>query len=109
MQEYEDLGHVNQTNEITSIAEELYYLPHHVVFKSSSSTTCTRIVFDGSCYSRNGLSLNDTLLVGPTVQQDLFSIILRFRTYQIAFVTDIANMYHQVRMHQDDRKLQQIL
>ena len=65
MQEYEELGHMNQINEDASSAEERYYLPHHAVFKSSSSTTRTRVVFDGSCRSSNGLSLNDTLLVGP--------------------------------------------
>jgi hypothetical protein len=47
MQEYEELGHMNQINEDASSAEELYYLPHHAVFKSSSSTTRTRVVFDG--------------------------------------------------------------
>ena len=109
MQEYEELGHTNQINEDTSSTEERYYLPHHAVFKSSSSTTRNRVVFDGSCRSRNGLSLNDTLLVGPTIQQDLYSIILRFRTYQIAFTADIAKMYRQVRIHEDDRKLQRIL
>ena len=55
-----------------------------------------------------GLSLNDTLLVGPTIQ-DLYSIVLRFRTYQIAFTAGIAKMYRQVRIHEDDRKLQRIL
>jgi len=94
MQEYEDLGHINQTNEDASSAEEQYYLPQHAVFKSSSSSTCTCIVFDGLCHSSNELSLNDTLLVGPTIQQDLYSVILRFKTYQIAFIADIVNMYH---------------
>jgi hypothetical protein len=108
MQEYEDLGHMNQANEDASSAEEWYYLPHHAVFKSSSSTTRTCVVSDGSCHSSKGLSLNDTLLVGPTVQQDLYSIVLRFGTYQSALIADIANMYHQMRMHQDDRKLQKI-
>ena len=93
MQEYEELGHMKQINEDPSSAEERYYLPHHAVFKSSSSTTRTRVVFDGSCRSSNGLSLNDTLLVGPTEQQDLYSIVLRLRTYQIAFTADIAKMY----------------
>ena len=60
--------------------EERYYPPHHAVFKSSSSAPRTRVVFDGSCRSNNGLSLNDALLVGPTIQQDLYSIVLRFRT-----------------------------
>ena len=53
--------------------------------------------------------MNDTLLVGPTIQQDLYSIVLRFRTYQTAFTADIAKMYRQVRIHQDDRRLQRIL
>jgi len=67
MQEYKELGHMNQINEDTSSTEERYYLPHHAIFKSSSSTTRTHIVFGGSCRSSNGLSLNDTLLVGPTL------------------------------------------
>ena len=53
--------------------------------------------------------MNDTLLLGPTIQQDLYSVILLFRTYQIAFPADIAKMYNQVRIHEDDRKLQRIL
>jgi len=48
MQEYEDTGRMNQINEASS-AKEWYYLPHHAVFKSSSSTTHTQVVFDGSC------------------------------------------------------------
>jgi len=73
---------MNWINEDASSTEERYYLPHHAVFNSSSSTTRTGVVFDGSCRSNNGLSLNDTLHVGPTVQQDRYSIVLRFRTYQ---------------------------
>jgi len=99
---------MNQISGDASSTEQ-YYLPHHAVFKSSSSATSTRVVFDDSCHSSNGLFLNDTLLVGPTVQQDLYSIVLRFRTYQIAFTAYIAKMYRQVRIHQDDRKLQRIL
>jgi len=109
MQEYEELGHMNQINEDTSSTEEWHYLPHNVVFKSFSSTTRTRVVFDGSCRSSNGLSLIYTLLVGPTIQQYFYSIVLRFRTYHIAFTADIAKMYRQVRIHEEDRKLQRIL
>jgi len=32
-------------------------------------------VFDGSAKTSKGLSLNDILQVGPTVQQDLYSIV----------------------------------
>jgi len=109
MQEYEEPGHMNQINEDAVSTEERYCLPHHAVFKSSSSTTRTRVVFGGSCRSSNGLSLNDTLLVGPTIQQDLYSIVLRFRTYQIAFTVDKAKMYRQVRIHENEREVQRIL
>ena len=39
----------------------------------------------------------------------MYSTVLRFRTYQIAFTADIDKIYRQVRIHQDDRKLQRIL
>jgi hypothetical protein len=86
-----------------------YYLPHHPVFKETSSTTRTRVVFDGGAKTSNGLSLNDTLQVGATVQQDLYSIILRFRTHQVCFTADIAKMYRQIVVHPQDRDLQRIL
>jgi hypothetical protein len=85
-----------------------YYLPHHTVFKESSSTTKTRVVFDGGAKSSTGLSLND-IQVGPTVQQDLYSIVLRFRTHQVCFTADIAKMYRQITIHPQDRDLQRIL
>jgi len=79
------------------------------VFKETSSTTRTRVVFDGSAKSSNGLSLNDLLQVGPTVQPDLYSTVLRFRTYQVCFTADIAKMYRQIIIHPQDRNLQRIL
>jgi hypothetical protein len=109
MQEYEKLGHVNQINKDASSAEEQYYLPHHEVFQEFKQYNTHCVIFDGSFRSSNGLSLNDKLLVGPTIQQDLYSIVLRFRTFQISFTADIAKMYRQVRIHQNVRNLQRIL
>ena len=48
-------------------------------------------------------------MIGPTFQQNLFSIIVRFRTYQIAFTADIERIYRQIRVHSMDTKLQRIL
>jgi len=58
-----------------------------------------------SAESTKGHSLNNTLLFGPTVQQDLFSIMLRFHTHQIAFTAN-NEMHQQIRVHPIDTRLQ---
>lgn len=82
MQEYLNLGHA-ETVPIEDMDKDLtsvFYLPMHVLYKSSSSTTKIRAVFDASAKSASGVSLNDTLLVGPTVHSSLTNVLLRFRT-----------------------------
>src|SRR5215475_4177927 len=86
-----------------------YYLPHHPVFKETSITTKTRVVCDSGAQTSTGLSLNDILQVGPTIQEDLYSLVLRFRTHQVCFTADIAQMYRQVNINPQDRNLQRIL
>jgi hypothetical protein len=100
MTEYEELGNMELAP--LSKRQTCYYLPHHPVFKENSSTTKTRIVFDGGARTSNGVALNDILLVGPTIQQDLYSIVLRIRTHQVCFTADIAKMYRQVVIHPQD-------
>nr|XP_049466703.1 uncharacterized protein LOC120961367 [Anopheles coluzzii] len=107
MKEYLELGHMSLMNK-DSGDEQAYYLPHHPVFKASSTTTKVRVVFDGSAKTSTGYSLNDILCVGPIVQDELLDIVLRFRTYQIALVGDIAKMYRQILLHSDDRRLVRI-
>jgi len=47
--------------------------------------------------------------VGATVQQDLYAIVLRFRTHPVCFTVDIAKMYRQIFVHPQDSDLQRIL
>ncbi|XP_075212764.1 uncharacterized protein LOC142319405 [Lycorma delicatula] len=89
--------------------KQQFYLPHHAVFKQNSTTTKLRVVFEGSAKTSTGTSLNDILMAGPTVQQDLFSIMVRFRTHAVAFTADIEKMYRQIKIHPDDCSLQRIL
>jgi hypothetical protein len=108
IQEYLDLGHMSK---ITSAdpSDNVYYLPHHGVVKESSDTTKLRVVFDGSASSTTGVSLNDTLHTGPKLQEDLVSILLRFRSHQYVLTGDIEKMYRQILVRPEDRKYQHIL
>lgn len=82
MQEYRTLGHMEliPENEINSINSS--YLPHHAVYKASSTTTKLRVVLDASCQTSNGLSLNQNLMTGSTIQHDIFTILICFRLIQ---------------------------
>ena len=65
--------------------------------------------FDASVKSTTGVSLNDMLMVGPTIQQDLISIVLRFRMHTYAMTADISKMYQKIRVHPEVYNLQRIL
>ncbi|XP_011859379.1 PREDICTED: uncharacterized protein LOC105556878 [Vollenhovia emeryi] len=104
--EYLNLGHMSL---IENPDDDGYYMPHHAVIKESSNTTKVRVVFDASAESSNGVSLNDMLMIGPTVQDKLFSHVIRFRTYKYVITADIEKMYRQVRLHADDQRYQRIL
>ncbi|XP_055615150.1 uncharacterized protein LOC129761453 [Toxorhynchites rutilus septentrionalis] len=111
IREYEDLGHcqeVTPTNETPN--QSKYYMPHHAVLRPTSSSTKCRVVFDASAKSSpTALSLNDVLMVGPVVQSDLYSIVLRFRKYRYVFSADITKMYRQILVAPEDRTYQRIL
>lgn len=83
--EYEKLGYTQIKAEETA-HKISYYLSHHCVVKADSSTTKVRVVFDASSATDNGISLNDLQLVGPTVQKDLFSILIRLVSFPIAHI-----------------------
>ncbi|XP_050431415.1 uncharacterized protein LOC126839984 [Adelges cooleyi] len=109
MQEYLDMGHIKCVSNETTIPDRSYYLPHHAVLKTSSLTTKLRVVFDASANSSSGLSLNDVLKRGPTVQEELFAILARFRKYQYVITSDIEKMFRQIEISEQDWDLQRIL
>ena len=80
-------------------------MPVHVVYKTSSSMTKMRAIFDGSALSSTGVSLNDMLLVGPTVHPPLLDVILRFRWHRIALKADVTKMYRAIELDKQDRDL----
>ncbi|XP_063931829.1 uncharacterized protein LOC135143818 [Zophobas morio] len=91
--EYEDLRHMNVITKPSS-----YILPHHCVFEQTSSSTKIRVVFNGSALDSKGSSLNERLLPGPKLQNDLSDILISFRVHEVAICADIRMMYRQIML-----------
>ncbi|XP_038120581.1 uncharacterized protein LOC119770210 [Culex quinquefasciatus] len=109
MDEYLELGHMSKVEETTPTQVNRCFLPHHPVVKEASTTTKCRVVFDASCKTSSGVSLNDVLLAGPVIQEDLRSIILRSRIKPVMLVSDVEKMFRQIMVHPEERPLQSIL
>ncbi|XP_073942509.1 uncharacterized protein [Choristoneura fumiferana] len=106
MREYEALGHM----ELYEGAEaSRYFVPHHCVLRPSSTSTPLRVVFDGSSKTSTNVSLNDILLTGRKLHQDIFKIISKFRLYDVCFSADVSKMYRAVLIRPEERIYQHIL
>lgn len=69
-------------------------------------TTKLRVVSDASAKSRAGVDLNDTLMTGPTIQHNIFELVLKFRLHKLVLTADIENMYWQFTVHPEDGNYQ---
>ena len=95
IEEYFEMDHAElvPTDDMQKPSHQVFYLPMHAVYKETTTTTKIRAVFDASAKSSTGVSLNDTLMVGPTVHPPLIDVLIRFRQHQIALTADISKMY----------------
>ena len=110
MQEYIHLEHMTEIPcDFVSEKNPIYYIPHHCVEKPESTTTKVRVVFDAACKTSNNISLNDVLKVGPTIQNDLFSILIKFRKHNFVLIGDLEKMYRQILIDKEERNLQRIV
>ena len=64
-----------------------------------------RAVFDASAKTSTGTSLNDVLLVGPTVHPPLVDVLILFRSHRIALIADVSRMYRAIRLSDADKDL----
>ncbi|GFR17756.1 uncharacterized protein LOC103569155 [Trichonephila clavata] len=87
-------------NEIDVPASSSFYPRHHPA--PNKNRDKFRGVFDGSAKSSSGVSLNDKLMVGPQLQTDLTTLLLRFRMHKIAITADIEKMYRQITLRDSD-------
>lgn len=80
---------------------ERWYIPHHGVYHSKKPDKL-RIVFDCSA-KYQGTSLNDHLLQGPDLINNLTGVLVRFRQHPVALMCDVEKMFHQFHVEEADR------
>ena len=77
-----------------------WYIPHHGIYHPHKPGKI-RVVFDCSA-KYQGKSLNDLLLNGPDLTNNLFGVLTRFRQERVALMADIESMFHQVKVSEAD-------
>ena len=87
IQEYLQSNHTSLSN--SNEDYEGFYLTHQGIIKNSSSTTKLKLDFDASAESTSGVSLNKILMVRPTTQDDLFSLLIRFCCHNYVLIANI--------------------
>ena len=107
VQEYFDQQHAEQVpqKDLEKPQDQVFYMPMHVVCKESSTTTKIRAVFDASATTSAGVSLNSTLMVGPTVHPPLTDVLICFQNHRIAMIADVSWMYRAILLTKPDKDL----
>lgn len=82
------------------------YVPHFMAYNPKKPGKL-RFVFDAAARN-HGQSLNDHLLPGPDKLIPLPNILLKFRQRKIGLTADI-DMFHRVKVKQDDAQAQRFL
>ena len=88
-------------DEIENPAHRTWYSP---IFPVGKENKPPRLVYDASA-KYHGISLNDALLQGPDLNNQLRSVLLRFREQPIAFAADIEAMFNNFAVPSDQTDL----
>ena len=81
----------------------VHYLPHRAVIKEDRATTKMRICMDASAHRRGSPSLNEVLEAGKCMLPKLFDVLVRWRVWKIALISDIKSAFLQIRVDEKDR------
>nr|XP_039266331.1 uncharacterized protein LOC120341839 [Styela clava] len=95
-----DNGYAEKVNNSEEYDGKTWYLSHHGVRHPEKKSL--RVVFDCSA-KFSGLCLNDVLLQGPDLANNLVGVLARFRKKSVAIQGDIRAMFHQVKVSEPHR------
>ena len=79
----------------------------HAVHKEVSSIS--KVMFDASANTASSTSLNDRLLIGPTVHPTIIDIAVHFKHHQVAFTTNVSQMYRAILLSEYQHDLHQFV
>ena len=94
-------GHVSEAADSDLARGCDFYLPPFVVYHKKKLTP--RIVFDAAART-DGVSLNDLLLQGPPLLNELRDVVLRFREKRVAVTGDIKGMFLNFLVDKEHRR-----
>ena len=101
-------GYAEQVNPTeTESGKKVWFIPHHGVYHPKKPGKI-RVVFDCS-EEFEGQSLNQSLLQGPDLTNNLFGVLGRFRKEPVAVMCDIESMFCQVQLTEQHRDLLRFL
>ncbi|XP_062537760.1 uncharacterized protein LOC134206081 [Armigeres subalbatus] len=102
-------GYAHEATETELIAldcSKVWYVPLNIVYNPRKKKY--RLVWDARAEVR-GVSLNSKLLKGPDMLTALPAVICKFREREVGFGADIKEMYHQLRIREEDKRAQRFL
>ena len=78
-------------------------------FKEGDGVTTPLRLCTNSSMKFRGVSLNDILMKGPSSLNDIYSVMLNFRSYQCAFLKDVSKFYNSILISERDSHLSRLL
>ena len=104
LEEFVDLGFTEMVpdQELEPSNKAISYLPHRPVVKQERSTTKIRPVFDASAHEKGKPSLNDCILIGPSLNPEILALLLKFRVNPVALVGDLEKAFPQIKLDARD-------
>ena len=80
-----------------------YHLPHFPVVREDHVSTKIRIVMNAKASFLGQPSLNDCILPGPAIMNDLSTVLYNFRRFRYGLSGDIQEMFLRIAMTPEDR------
>ncbi|XP_053686303.1 uncharacterized protein LOC128735844 [Sabethes cyaneus] len=107
---YEQKGYAHQITEKelkSTKPGKSWYLPLGIV-QNPKKPGKIRLIWDAAARA-GGMSFNDMLLKGPDMLTSLTDVLMRFRMRNVGVCGDIREMFHQIRIREQDKQFQRFL